>query len=229
MDEFRRLLITAFTIYVVTYFLALLFFPKVYRFIVSSVGATVSDVYAFGIGDVIGFYFTAPAIVALLISFPIVAILFYGWVRDALFPEEKAFIVKYAQISALFFLFGFVLSFFLIPRLVDLSLYFGNLLGITVMYSAREIFNIWLALAVILGIVFQFPILLSFLIRAGIVSKDALRSARIYVYPLFYIVSAVITPGDLLVTDVILLFLFVVLYEGSIAFSKPPGRGRDRS
>lgn len=223
------MIVTSLAIYVVTYIVSLLFFPHIYRFIVSSVGATISDVYAFGIGDIIGFYFTAPAVVAILIAFPVISILFYQWVKDALFPQEKSFIVKYAQISALFFLFGVVLSFFLVPRLVDLSAYFGRLLGVTIIYSAREIFNIWLALAVVLGIVFQFPILISLLIRAGIVSKEALRAARLYLYPLFYLVSAVITPGDLLVTDLLLLLIFVVLYEGSIVFSKPRTHAKQRS
>ena len=145
--------------------------------------------------------------------------MFYSWAQDALLPEERRFVGTYAKISAILFLVGVLISFPIVPRLLWLASFFANALHVKIIFSAREVFNIWLSMAVALGIVFQFPIVISFLLRVGLVSKDQLRSFRRLAYPIFYVVAAVITPGDLLVTDLILFVVFVALYEASILFT----------
>lgn len=216
LNELRRLIVKSVAIYAFTYVLLLFLFPKIYNLILSASGAKDVQVYFFGVGDALGFYFTAPAVIGLLLVFPVVATMFYKWVEDALFPKERLVILRYARLSSIVFLLGVFMSFFLLPRVVGLSQYIGNVLGVSVLFSAREIFSIWLSMAVLLGLVFQFPLILSLLVRTGIVSKEVLFSVRAYAYLFFYVLSALITPGDLIVADIFLLALFIFLYELSI-------------
>jgi len=216
VSELRKIVLRTFYLFAVVYFITVYFFPQIYSFILRATGAPKNSVYVFGVSDIIGFYFTAPAVIAFLLVLPFALLMFYSWAQDALLPEERRFIGTYAKISAILFLIGVLISFPIVPRLLWLASFFANALHVKIIFSAREVFNIWLSMAVALGIVFQFPIVLSFLLRVGLVSKDQLRSFRRLAYPLFYIVAAVITPGDLLVTDLILFVVFTVLYEASI-------------
>jgi len=212
----RRILLRSFIVFLVLYLLLLHMFPRFFSYIVDLSGAQNHDVVFFGISDVLGFYFTAPALVAALLTLPVFLLLFYSWARDALFPEERKKIANLATISAVLFLVGVLISIPLFPRILELSYFFSGALGAKLLLSAPELFNLWLSLAVLLGLVFEFPVLLYFLVRSGIVSPELLKKYRSYAYLLFYVLAAVITPGDLLVTDVLLFTIFVLLYEGSL-------------
>ncbi len=224
LHDLRQILLRSTYIFVASYFAFTYFFPKIFSWILSATGLGPNSVFSFGVGSVIGFYFTAPAVLAFLFTLPIFLIMLYSWVQDALLPEEKAFVAKYAKVSVVLFVIGVLVSVPIVPRLISLAMYLASSLHVRLIITAQEVFSIWLSMALALGVIFQFPILLSFLIRAGIVTKHKLREVRRYVYPIFYVFAAIITPGDLLVTDVILFLIFVALYEASIALTPPPDR-----
>ncbi len=224
LHDLRQIILRSVYVFVASYFVFTYFFPKIFSRILSATGLGPNSVFSFGVGSVIGFYFTAPAVLAFLFTLPIFLIMFYSWVQDALLPEEKAFVARYAKVSVVLFVIGVLISVPIVPRLISLAEYLASSLHVRLIITAQEVFNIWLSMALALGIVFQFPILLSFLIRTGIVTKRRLREIRRYVYPVFYVFAAVITPGDLLVTDVILFAIFVALYETSIALTPSPHR-----
>lgn len=69
------------------------------------------------------------------------------------------------------------------------------------------------------GVVFVLPVVILTLHRLGILSTDLLRSSRKYAYVIILIASAVITPPDIL-SQFILVIPLVILFEGSIFFSK---------
>jgi len=73
------------------------------------------------------------------------------------------------------------------------------------------------------GLSFQLPIVVMALGKAGIVEVKQLKEMRKYVYFALVIVSAAITPGDVLTATVALLFPLCALYElGIWLIGKPP-------
>jgi sec-independent protein translocase protein TatC len=69
------------------------------------------------------------------------------------------------------------------------------------------------------GLIFQLPVVVYFLSRAGLVTPDILKSYRKHALVGILVIAAVITPPD--VTSQILVALPVlVLYEISIAISR---------
>ena len=65
------------------------------------------------------------------------------------------------------------------------------------------------------GLVFELPLVITFLAKLGIVSVDFLKKNRKYALLLFFVFAAVLTPPDV-VTQIMMALPLMVLYEISI-------------
>ncbi len=75
------------------------------------------------------------------------------------------------------------------------------------------------------GIVFQLPVILSILVRLGIVRVDTLAKNRPYAIILTFVVAAILTPPDV-VSQIALALPLMLLYEVSILFGRWQERKR---
>ena len=73
------------------------------------------------------------------------------------------------------------------------------------------------------GLVFELPLVLTFLARIGIVSVDFLKKNRKYALLLFFAGAAILTPPDV-VTQIMMALPLMVLYEISIIGAKVFGK-----
>ena len=159
------------------------------------------------------------AIGGFILSFPLV--FWQGWLflRPALKERERLAARGIGLSSSTLFFGGVAFGYFIIA---PLSLQFlGNYeLGdvqarISVMSYMKTIASITMAA----GLIFQLPVVVYFLSRAGLVTPDILKSYRKHALVGILVIAAVITPPD--VTSQILVALPVlVLYEISIAISR---------
>ena len=159
------------------------------------------------------------AIGGFIIAFPLV--FWQGWlfIRPALkMAEVKAANGIGLSSSALFFI-GVAFGYWVIA---PLSLQFlGNYeLGdvearISVMSYMKTIASITLAA----GLIFQLPVVVYFLSRAGLVTPEILKSYRRHALVAILIIAAVITPPDL-TSQVLVALPVLVLYEVSIVISR---------
>jgi len=89
--------------------------------------------------------------------------------------------------------------------------------------SMREYLSFSIKLLLAFGIVFELPLIITFLARLGIVSTDFLKKNRKYALLLFFIGSAILTPPDV-VTQIMMAFPLMLLYEISILGAKIFGK-----
>jgi len=69
------------------------------------------------------------------------------------------------------------------------------------------------------GLLFELPIIIYFLTKVGVVTPDFLRKYRKYALVIILIVSAIITPPDI-VSQIIVAIPVLILYEVSIFISR---------
>jgi sec-independent protein translocase protein TatC len=159
------------------------------------------------------------AIGGFILSFPLV--FWQGWLflRPALKDRERQAARGIGLSSSLLFFFGVAFGYLIIA---PLSLQFlGNYeLGdvqarISVMSYMKTIASITMAS----GLIFQLPVVVYFLSRAGLITPEILKSYRKHALVGILVIAAVITPPD--VTSQLLVAMPVlVLYEVSIAISR---------
>ena len=140
----------------------------------------------------------------------------FRFISPALYENERKYSVQIAGIIYALFIIGVLMSYFV---LFPISFRF---LG-TYSVSARVVSNITLdsyistfvSLTLIMGIVFQLPVIAFFLGKMGVITSEMLSQYRKHSFLVIMLVAAIITPPDLMTLILVTIPLYL-LYEISI-------------
>ena len=155
-----------------------------------------------------------------IISFPYVLYEFWKFISPGLLEKEKAKSRGFIFISSILFFVGVLFGYYVIS---PLSI---NFLG-TYQVSTQVLNEIDLGSFISLvrssalasGIIFELPIIIYFLTKAGVVTPESLVKYRKYALVLVLILAAIITPPDV-ASQIIVAIPIVILYQVSIFISK---------
>ena len=89
--------------------------------------------------------------------------------------------------------------------------------------SMKEYFGFSAKLLLAFGLVFELPLVLTFMAKLGLVSVDFLKKNRKYAILLFFAGAAILTPPDV-ITQIMMALPLMVLYEISIIGAKIFGK-----
>lgn len=173
----------------------------------------------FGHLDSVGMIMKLACIVGIFVASPYVARELWGFVSAGLYREERKYVRAFAPASFLLFLLGCVFGYFiLIPYSLYAMVTMMPLDKVEPVFSIGGYLNLVLTLTLILGLVFQLPLVMVFLTKIGVVPPARYRSWRKHAIVGSVVLAAVIAPPDLLSMAVFVLPL-LVLYEVGVACS----------
>ena len=180
-------------------------------------------------GDPFSLTLNAALVVGLILASPVIIYQLWAFLSPALYRHEKKVVIPVIIGAVLLFVAGVALSYFFV---LPMTLRF--LTGIQVesldpMITASEYFGFVTIMALTFGAVFELPILILGLAAMGLVTPKMLTRFRKYAIVLSYIVAAIITPGDLVVTTVALTVPLYLLYELSVLLATIVFRKRQRA
>lgn len=166
--------------------------------------------------------------VALVVAMPVVFYELWTFIRPALYENEKHAIQKSFGFAAMQFYLGVVTGYLLV---FPLTIRFLGTYQVSELVpnqiSLNSYISMLIGLVLVMGIVFEMPILAALLSRFGIINKQWLKKYRKHAVVILVTLAAVITPSG----DPITLFFVSVplyaLYEVSIAVAKPADKETD--
>jgi sec-independent protein translocase protein TatC len=162
----------------------------------------------------------------LFLSVPLLLFQVWKFVAPGLYEHERRYSYPFLLISTALFLVG---SIFAYVVLLPVTLHFliaqgGELWKPNITLSNYLSFCMRLILAA--GLVFEFPVLMYFLAKVGVVTPEFLVKNRKYAVLAAFIISAVLTPPDVF-SQILLAVPLFLLFEASIFVAKHVASGRD--
>ena len=163
--------------------------------------------------------FKVALLAGMIIASPVVIWEIWGFIKPALYPQEKRKFRLLFVLALLLFLTGVVFCYFAVYSLaVDFFLVAGDSLA-TPMLSIDKYVSFLFGFLVPFGVAFQLPVVLYLTTRVGLTTPDMLRSKRKYVILAIFVLAAILTHPDV-VSQVALGLPMCGLYEIGILVSR---------
>ena len=164
---------------------------------------------------------------AFIIGFPYILWELWKFLKPALYPKEKKSARGLVFFSSILFAIGILFGYFIIN---PLSVHFliGFDLGTETLdyFPMNSFMGIVASTTLAAGVMFELPVLVYFLSKAGIVSPNGMKKYRKHSFVATLIIAAIITPPDV-VSQIIVAIPIVILYELSIFISKSVNKRRE--
>jgi sec-independent protein translocase protein TatC len=157
--------------------------------------------------------------IGLLLASPVVLWQIWRFITPGLYAREKRFAVPFVVTSVLLFLLGAATAWLTFPKTLQFFAAFGGD-SLTLLYTPGKYLGLLTVMMLVFGIAFEFPVLLTFLQLAGVLSSRRLASWRRYAIVLIFVVGAVITPSGDPITLIAMAVPMVLFYEASILIGR---------
>ena len=155
----------------------------------------------------------------ILVCFPYMAREIWRFVAPALYQNEQNFIKSIVLTSSALFIIGVLFClFFILPLIIRFGLSFVTD-SIQPVFGIGNIVSLALWLSLVFGLMFQFPLITYALIRSDLVSVEAMKSKRTYVFVGILILSGLLTPPDI-ISQLMLTLPTYGLFEIGLFFGK---------
>lgn len=218
-SEIRKRLIFTLSIFIVCAVVGFMYYENIIRFVLK-----IFDLKGLNIVFTSPFqFFTLSVDSALLVGFiailPIVIFQILSFLKPALNRSEYKAVLALLPITLLLFISGFTFGVLIMKYVViiffqkSVELNIGNFLDISKLLSQI------LITAILMGAAFEFPVVLTILMRLKILKFHAVAKKRLFVYVISLIFAALLPPTDLL--SLVLLFLpLALLFELTLLLNR---------
>lgn len=160
-------------------------------------------------------------VAAVFLASPIVIYEVWMFIAAGLYAHERRYVYLFAPICAACFMIGMLFGYFLlIPfGLRFLLVIVGDVA--TPIIKISDYVSLLMLMTLALGLVFQLPLVLLFLVKIGIVSVETLREERRLAIVGAFVLGAVLTPSPDPGSQLMLAIPLIGLYEIGILIAAP--------
>lgn len=150
------------------------------------------------------------------VALPIVLYNLWRFVTPGLTRPERRLVWPMLTGAMILFAAGVGVGFFSIPFALRFLLGFGENLGLEEQLTVDEYIGFVTTMLLAFGLIFQFPIVLLALARAGILSHRFLASRRRWAVLLIVLLAIIATPGGDPISPLLLSATMYLLFEGTL-------------
>lgn len=155
-----------------------------------------------------------------LCASPYILFELFRFISPALYEEERKYSLPFLLIIYLLFIIGVLMSYFI---LFPISFRFLGTYSVAEQVHSTitldSYISTFVTLTLVMGLVFQMPVIAYLLAKFGIIHSEILAKYRQYAFLIIMILAAIITPPDLMTLILVTIPLYF-LYEVSIIITR---------
>ena len=228
LDELRQRIIRAAIVLAITTGFCLFFSKKIFHWFqlpmlkaLGEGGTFIATAPTEGIVT----YLKLSLVAGVLLGCPFLFYQLWRFIAPGLKTKEARLVLPFVFFSTFLFaggaLFGYFVVFpagfsYFVSVLADTNIKFMPQMESYLSFASRLLFAF--------GIVFELPLLMTFLAYAGLIHHQQLSKARRYVIVIIFTVAAILTPGPDVISQVLLAIPLWILYEAGIILARIFGR-----
>ena len=230
LEELRKRLVICFIAIGIGFIISYGFKEKIFHYLtiplISAMQADDKLIFT-GLPEAFFTYLKVSLLSGLMLSAPVILYQFWMFVAPGLYDKERKLLIPIVLLSSFFFVGGALFGYFIVfPFGFKFFLGFATE-TIRPLPSMREYLSFSSKLLLAFGLVFELPLIITFLARLGIVTVEFLKKNRKYAILLFFVVAAILTPPDV-VTQIMMAFPLMALYEISILGARVFGKKKSQ-
>ena len=219
ISEIRKRLFFLVAILLITSAIGFIYYQNIIAFCLSLFDLEGVNVVFTSPFQFVSLAFTSAFLVATVIIFPLIVYQVLSFLRPALHPKEYRTILGLLPFSLVLFAGGFGFGIMIMRYVIQIfyqksqELQIGNYLDISNLLSQI------LVTSILMGLAFQFPVVLTVLVRLKVIRYKTLEKQRLWAYVASAIFATLLPPTDLL--SLVLLFIpLALLFELTLILNR---------
>ncbi len=219
LAELRRRLIRSVIVVAVTTVVCFIFYEWIFNILIAPAPPGV-QLQAIDMTEMLSMTMRVALMGGIILAMPYLTYELVMFVSPALTPREKRYVYIVLPWVALMFVAGVLFGYFvLVPRMTGFLISWGSDL-VVVQPRVGSYINVVTRLLLAIGLVFEMPVLTTFLARIGVLKASWLARRRKGAIIFSFILAAVITPTIDPINQCLVAAPLIVLYEISIWLAK---------
>ena len=231
LEELRRRMIKSLIAVAVCSILGFIFWDRILQFLLLPLPAAANRLPNAHIGQLVAHDIGEPFMVALklgiaigiIVASPVLLYQTWGFIAPALTRRERKYAVPFTLLGVGLFFTGLAVGFIVLRYPIDWLVTFGSDRFI-LLTDADSYFSFVPYFLLAFAIVFELPLVLTFMSVVGIVNSRVLRQKRLVILFGLWFLSCFITPGADPYSPIIIGAAFTILFELSILLMRFIGR-----
>ncbi len=218
LAELRRRLIICVLVVAVTTALSFVFAKQIFDILAAPAGG-IKFVYI-EMTEMLGVYMKVCLTAGIALAMPILVYHLIMFVSPALTRREKKYVYLVIPWVVIMFLGGVFFGYYvLLPPAIGILTSFGSDIA-TPQIRIGNYISLVTRLLLVIGLVFELPVITTFLARLGVVKSSWLAGKRKFAVVLAFVIAAAITPTFDPINQTFVAVPLIVLYELSIWLAK---------
>jgi len=219
LKEARKRLITTLCVFLVAMIAGFAFNEKIIKFLIDALSLKGINIVFTSPFQFINLAISCGVVTGLVVVLPFLVMQVLFFLKPALRKKEYNMLVRFLPFSLFLFLIGFTFGALIMKWQIEIFMTRSVALGIGNVLDISGLLTTIFLTSALMGIGFQFPIILLLLMRVGIIKHRELSKRRLWVY-LFSFIFALFLPPDSIIADVLLTLPLIFLFEFTLMLNR---------
>lgn len=226
--ELRRRLIRSVIVVAVTTVLCFVFYQQIFDILMNPVPPEI-ELQAIEMTETLGVTMRMALIGGIILAIPYLTYEVVMFLAPALTWREKKYVYLILPWVVVMFAAGVVFGYYvMIPRMVEFLLTWGSEMAV-IQPRLGNYINFVTRMLLVAGLIFEMPVLTTFLARIGVVKSSWLARSRKGAIIICFVLAAIITPTIDALSQSMVAVPLVALYEISLWLAKLVERRKARA